>query len=498
MPITQAPALNITKSDATASSVDAAGDLIHYTLTVTNTGNQTLTGVEVSDPRIANLDCDDQTPGNQTTGFTLAPGGTLTCTGTYTVTQGDIDDNGGGDGDIDNTATADSNQTGPDTDSAVVPITQAPALNITKVAQESSVDAAGDLIHYTLTVTNTGNQTLTGVEVSDPRIANLDCDDQTPGNQTTGFTLAPGGTLTCTGTYTVTQGDIDDNGGGDGDIDNTATADSNQTGPDTDSAVVPITQAPALNITKVAQESSVDAAGDLIHYTLTVTNTGNQTLTGVEVSDPRIANLDCDDQTPGNQTTGFTLAPGGTLTCTGTYTVTQGDIDDNGGGDGDIDNTATADSNQTGPDTDSAVVPITQAPALNITKVAQESSVDAAGDLIHYTLTVTNTGNQTLTGVEVSDPRIANLDCDDQTPGNQTTGFTLAPGGTLTCTGTYTVTQGDIDDNGGGDGDIDNTATADSNQTGPDTDSAVVPITQAPALNITKVAQGARSMRPAT
>ena len=54
--------------------------------------------------------------------------------------------------------------------------------------------------------------------------------------------------------------------------------------------------------------------------------------------------------------------------------------------------------------------------------------MDAAGDVISYSILVTNTGNQTLTGVSVSDPRIANLDCDPTTAGNQTTGFTLVAG----------------------------------------------------------------------
>ena len=434
------PALNITKV-AQESSVDAAGDLIHYTLTVTNTGNQTLTGVEVSDPRIANLDCDDQTPGNQTTGFTLAPGGTLTCTGTYTVTQGDIDDNGGGDGDIDNTATADSNQTGPDTDSAVVPITQAPALNITKVAQASSVDAAGDLIHYTLTVTNTGNQTLTGVEVSDPRIANLDCDDQTPGNQTTGFTLAPGGTLTCTGTYTRHAGDIDDNGGGDGDIDNTATADSQPDRPGHRQRGRADHPGPGAEHHQGTARGELGRRGrrpDPLHahghqHRQPDAHWGGRSPTRV------IADLDCDDQTPGDQTTGFALAPGGTADLHGAPTRSRRVTSTT---------TAAATATSTTPPRPtrtrpartptSAVVPITQAPALNITKVARESSVDAAGDLIHYTLTVTNTGNQTLTGRGGLRPADRQLDCDDLTSGDQTTGFTLAPGGTLTCTGTYT------------------------------------------------------------
>ena len=56
----------------------------------------------------------------------------------------------------------------------------------------------------------------------------------------------------------------------------------------------------------------------------------------------------------------------------------------------------------------------------------------------------------------------------------------------MTCTGSYTVTQADIDNNGGGDGDIDNTATADSDQTEPGDRSAAVPLAQSPALTIDK------------
>ena len=513
VPLDQSPALSIEKtvtgvgSDTPPLQVDAAGDVISYSILVRNTGNQTLTGVSVSDPRIANLDCDPNTGGNQTTGFTLAPNGTLTCTGTYTVTQADIDDDGGGDGDIDNTATADSTQTEPVTDSATVPVGQSPALSIEKTVTEVDgatsppflVDEAGDVISYSIVVTNIGNQTLTGVSVSDPRIANLDCAPALAGP--TGFTLAPTETLTCTGTYTVTQGDIDDDGGGDGVIDNTATADSDQTGPAIDSAEVPLAQSPALSIEKTVTGVDadttppflVDAAGDVISYSILVTNTGNQTLTGVSVSDPRIANLDCDSGAAGNQTTGFTLAPTGTLTCTGTYAVTQAEIDNDGGGDGYIDNTATADSDQTGPVSDSAAVPLAQKPALAIEKTVTgvgsdppPFQVDAAGDVISYSIVVTNVGNQTLTGVSVSDPRIANLDCNLALDGNQTTGFTLIPGAFLSCTGSYAVTQADIDDNGGGDGDIDNTATADSAQTEPVTASAAVPLAQSPALTIAK------------
>ena len=54
--------------------------------------------------------------------------------------------------------------------------------------------------------------------------------------------------------------------------------------------------------------------------------------------------------------------------------------------------------------------------------------VDAAGDVISYSILVTNTGNQTLTGVSVIDPRIANLDCDPGTGRQPDHGLHAGPG----------------------------------------------------------------------
>jgi hypothetical protein len=105
------------------------------------------------------------------------------------------------------------------------------------------------------------------------------------------------------------------------------------------------------------------------------------------------------------------LDVGETWTYTGSYTVLQSDIDSNGGGDGDIDNTATVSSNELGDDTDSAAVPIAGAASYSIAKTVTDVDGDgpggiasAAGDVIAYQIVVTNTGNQTLTGVAVSDP----------------------------------------------------------------------------------------------
>ena len=95
------------------------------------------------------------------------------------------------------------------------------------------------------------------------------------------------------------------------------------------------------------------------------------------------------------------------------------------------------------------------------------SSVDQAGDVITYTITVTNDGTANLTNVTVDD---------DLTGDSIVCALVLAAAnnggvaGTCVLTTTYTATQDDLDDNGAnpiGNGLIDNTATADSVQTDP-------------------------------
>ncbi len=485
IPIARTPALNVEKS-STTPSITAAGQVVPYTFTVTNDGNVTLSVITVADPNCTSA-ISGPTGDSNSDGL-LQTTETWVYTCSHTVTQAEIDGNGGGDGDLDNTVTADSNETGPDTDDLAIPILQNPALNVAKSSTTTSITAAGQVVPYTFTVTNTGNVTLTGVTVSDP-----DCTSAISGptgDSNSDGLLQTTETWVYTCSHTVTQGEIDGNGGGDGDLDNTVTADSNETGPDTDSLAIPIVQNPALNVAKSSTTTSITAAGQVVPYTLP----------GHEHRQRDADRGDGDGSTtsttpPGVSCPQTTLAIGESMTCTAQHTVTQAEIDGNGGGDGDLDNTVTADSNETGPDTDDLEIPISQNPSMTIEKAITEVDgdttppflVDAAGDVISYSILVTNTGNQTLTAVAVLDTRIANLDCDPGTAGNQTSGFTLAPSGTLTCTGTYAVTQAEIDNNGGGDGDIDNTATADSDQTGPASASADVPLDLSPALSITKV-----------
>ena len=444
------PHLSIVKN-ATESSYDSVGDVVHYTIKATNDGNTTLASVTVTDANAIGLVC---TPAN---GSSLAPGASMDCTASHTVTQADIDA-----GHYLNTACADDGAGGAAQvcDDADVPSVKNPRLSITKDATESSYDSVGDVVHYTIKATNDGNTTLGSVTVTDANADNLVC---TPAN---GSSLAPGASMDCTANHTITQADLDA-----GHYLNTACVDDGEGGAAKacDDADVPGDQNPALSIVKNATETTYDSVGDVIHYTITATNTGNVTLHNVSVTDPNAANLDCTPAIPVSS-----LAPGAKIDCTADHTVTQADIDA-----GHYLNTACVDDGEGGAAQacDDANVPATSNAHLKIVKNATEESYDSVGDVIHYTITATNDGNTTLNNVTVTDPNAANLVC---TPAN---GSSLAPGASMDCTADHTVTQADIDA-----GHYLNTACVSATGATATCDDADVPSHKNPHLSIVKEA----------
>ena len=346
---------------------------------------------------------------------------------------------------IQNIATASSQQTGFSNDDETVSIVSKPAVGINKsITQvfnpdgspddDGIVDQAGDMIRYSINVKNAGNVTLTGVTVDDPL---------TGGILTTDTTLAVGEEQSFDVSYTATQTDIDNNGAGLGfglgSIDNEATVSSYQTGVKRDSESVPLKQTPALKVNKSAvgidtkNDGRLNSAGDIIEYIIEVENTGNQTLTNVSVDDPQLGKRVFDQ-----------LAPGATQTFTARYRLTQADIDSNGNGDGDIDNTVEVTTTQTGPVKDFAEVDVEQNPDIKVEKrvLEQDGSGDGtlnnAGETVTYEVIVTNTGNQTLTNVSIQDSLMSSWIIRD---------LTLAPGASESYTYTYTITQGDLDNN---------------------------------------------------
>ena len=154
-----------------------------------------------------------------------------------------------------------------------------------------------------------------------------------------------------------------------------------------------------IQITKTGSFTSGDGSsvGDTITYTFEIENTGAVDLSNVDLTDPQVG-LDgatCDATTD--------LAPAETTTCTATYNITQDDIDA-----GQIDNlaTTTGEAPQGTPveDDDPHSVDTIQNPAIMLDRTGSFTSGDGSsvGDTITYSFTITNTGNVTLTGVDLT------------------------------------------------------------------------------------------------
>jgi uncharacterized repeat protein (TIGR01451 family) len=415
----QPPSISLDKS-ADKTVVAAVGDVIHYTLTATNDGGVNLTNAVISDPMFpaASLTCVPTQPV-----ATLAPSDTIVCTVSHTVTQADLDA-----GSIANTATATgtppagANVT--DTDSWTVTGTQSPAFTFTKSASPTTYTAAGQTITYTLTETNTGNVTLHNVTITDPLITVGACDNGLvpPTAVATPATLAPGGTLRCTGTHVTTAADVNT-----GSFRNVATGHGTPPGAnaqpithDANATVTllvipppppPVPGSPALSVTK----SSVPVSGSFVHvgdqivYTLSYRNSGTGPATSVVLTDTLQSDLDYvvgSATAPGTYDTASrtltwslgTLAVGanGTVNFTGQVasTATNGEA---------LNNvsvlTAPGITDPSNTTTHTVVVP---AGDLTLTKHVSKDSAEY-GDNLVYTLNVAATGNLDQTNVVVTD-----------------------------------------------------------------------------------------------
>ncbi len=415
----QSPHLTLAKS-ANVTNYGTLGQIVEYTLVAINDGNVTLHGVSIDDPMFAELECLPEQPA------TLAPGASLACTGSYAITQNDLDA-----GSLANTASAsglDPLNQAVDSQAATATVTasQSPQLALTKTAGAASYDHVGQVIAYSLLATNAGNVTLHDVAIADAKLGSLNCIPAQPA------ILAPGATLACDGSYTVTQADLDA-----GTVDNAAAASAagpvGQVVAANASKSVPAAQQLSLSMAKSASLTSYSAVGQEIVYTLTATNDGNVTLDGVSIVDLLFVALDCTPAQPA------VLAPDETLTCTATYTIAQADLDA-----GSIANTARAVGSgpqDQGVESSQAGVTVTavQRPQLSLAKTAGPTAYDHVGQVINYTLVAQNEGNVTLSGASISDPQLGVLDCLTEQPA------LLAPGESLTCTGSHAITQADLD-----------------------------------------------------
>jgi uncharacterized repeat protein (TIGR01451 family) len=456
---TNTPASIAVTKTPSPTTVSASGQTVAYMFAITNTGPLTLTNVGVADAQTApsvaanlgTITCTAGTNGS----LTLASHASTSCTATYTVSQADINN-----GKIIDTATASGTAPGggivQGTAGATVTVTANPKIAITKSASVTSLSAPGT-VTYTFTVTNSGNVSLSGVDITDSAsftgLSTLSC----AGGETNGsISLAPGASEACTATESVSQAAIDT---GTSLVDTASATGTSPAGvtPATVSAssqpvTVTITPSPALTVKKTASVSSVSAAGQTFTYNFAVKNTGNVDLNAITINDTQTA-----PSVAGNLSTiscpDASLAPGATENCTATYTVSQADMDA-----GTIADTATVSGTNGKTTTTSpgsgASVSATQSPSLSLLKTANVSKVSQVGQQVIYSFAVKNTGNVTVNAITINDVQQA------PSLGSSLTGLncpnaSLAPNASEICTATYTVTQKDLNH-----GSITDTATA--------------------------------------
>ena len=421
---------------------------------MTNTGNVTLTDIEVTDTAFSGTG----TPPTITCpsgAASLAPGVAVTCTGSYTLRQADVDA-----GSLVNTAVASGTPpTGPtassDPSTKTLVIDASPGLTVAKTSSPAGPAAlhAGQSVTYSFAVTNAGNVTLTGIDVSETAFSGS---GTAPVVTCPVTTLAPAAQTTCTAGYVLTQDDVDA-----GSVANTATASGTPpTGPSSTSppstATLVITEGPDLTVVKSSSPAgpAALAVGSSLAYSFLVTNTGNVALADVTVNEGAftgsgtLSSVSC-------PLGASSLAPGDAITCAASYVITQADIDA-----GSVANTATATGTPTSgsehtsaPSTTTLV--LTAGPALTLVKSASPAGPGsyAVGQTITYSFLATNTGNVTLTGVTPVESAfsgagtLSSLSCPSGAA-------SLAPGATVTCTATYDLVQSDVDA-----GSVTNTAT---------------------------------------
>jgi uncharacterized repeat protein (TIGR01451 family) len=458
--VAQTTQLTVSKT-ASVTSVNRVGQAITWSIRIVNTGNTDITNLQVLDPLIQNGVDDLQC-------FPTAAGSTLkasipatTCSGTYIVTQQDLN-NGPS---LVNTVTVSGTGVGPVTATASVGVVQQPSFTVVKTGDRTVVTQAGQVILYNIIVRNTGNVDLPGMQISDPKASvSVTCWPVTLGST---LTVAMG-FVNCTTSYTVSQADLN-NGAP---IVNVATVSftggSFAVAPQSANFTTQVTQSPSLKVSKSADRFSVNAAGQVITFSIIVQNTGNVDLPNVAITDALVPNLNC----PGFTGAVLTVASP-IVECTGTYTVTQANVDAGRN----IVNTVSVTSALTSAQTATATVFLTQTALLGITKTASVSTVSQPGQQIVYSIVVVNAGNVAQTGLVVTDSRLPSLTCNPA-------GSTLNAGSIVTCTGTYTVTQQDL--NAGGV--ITNTATARTNQAGPVSATATVTVFSYVQFTATKTA----------
>ena len=293
-----------------------------------------------------------------------------------------------------------------------------PGQVVTKTHEDKTYDL-DETVTFTINVKNIYDEAKTVRIIELPGVVIEGAPQETP-NVLTVEKVPAGETVTATATYKITEADI-----ANGSFVNTVKVEFEGGKPfentDTVTTVDPVR---SYTLTKKSSESTHEngmfKAGETIHYTLTVTNTGNQTLENVEITDTlnaagTISNIQGADSKQDGKVTIFTissLAPKAEATITYDYVVQEADKGNtiSNAAVGTPANPEDPDGEKPGDNTDNPV----ENPKLEVKKdivsitAADGTQKDKAGkadlnNIITYNVTVTNTGNMKLTNVKITD-----------------------------------------------------------------------------------------------
>jgi uncharacterized repeat protein (TIGR01451 family) len=485
------PNISVTKT-ADQGTINA-GDTAAFTIVVTNNGPGTANNVTVNDPLPAGV---AWAIDPAVTGCSITSG-TLSCT-FATLDEGaskTIHVSGVTDaqdcGTLSNTATVAADNEGSDqtdnSDTATITV-QCATIQVTKTPDQGTV-SAGDTIGFTITASNSGAGSASGVTVTDtlPTDAGLSWTIDAAGSDSGCFITA--GVLTCNFGTIAAGGSkhvhitSPTSAATCGSVDNTANVTTSNDGADSDSATITV-NCPNVTVLKTADQGTIDA-GDTAAFTIVVTNEGPGTAKGVTLTDTLPSGIVwSEDSAACSIAAGVLSCNFGDLTDGATRTVHVTGVTD-AADCGVLTNTAVvAASNESvenvGDNSSTATITV-NCPDLLVTKDADQGTVNA-GENIGFTVEVTNNGTGTAHGVTVTDTLPTNGGLDWSIDAANSDAGCSITSGVLTC---------DFGDLGPDEsksvhivspttaqscGDVVNTASGTSSNDGQDSDSATVTV----------------------
>ena len=469
------------EKDSDDDSVNA-GEQIGFTVTLSNNGDGEAKGLNFSDPLPGGAGI-SWTIESQDGGFSItgsAPNQSLvygpsTLAAHTSVSVHIVSDTTAAScATYNNTASVSTSNDGQDSDSAETQVRCAD-IDVEKEADAPSVNA-GEQIGFTVTLSNDGDGLATGLAFTDNLPAgdgvswSIDAANSDAGWSITG--TAPNQQLVYSPTTLAAHTSVevhivsDTTAASCGVYDNTASVTTGNDGSDSDSDSTEVLCA-EIDVDKVADDDAVEAGGQ-IGFTVTISNNGAGTAKGLAFTDalpggPGIS-WSIESQSGGFSITG--TAPDQDLVFAPTELAGESSAwvhivsATTAESCGLYDNTAQVTTTNDGSDEASDDVMV-ECPVLAIEKTVAETLYTEVGQVLHYTIKVTNVGNVTLENVVVTDEQAdpGSLDCEPDLPVP-----TLLVDESFFCTATYTIVEADFDtllvtnvacaDDGMGDGEV--------------------------------------------